>query len=86
MSNEYKGALSFGGWVNDHAHLDKGLLVTRQEYTDVSAPQRGLLTRNLKKAFTTADICDRASLQLEQMIEAGTVLSKLKKDSAQASS
>ncbi len=65
--------MTFGGWVNDHAHLDKGFLIQNHKYLDVSAPERASITRELKKSFTVSDIKIRAAKALQLMMDTGTV-------------
>jgi cytosine deaminase len=58
--------------MNEHAHLDKGMLIPTAVYKDESAPVRAGWTREAKAAFTKADIIERAEKALKTMIHYGT--------------
>ena len=60
------------GFSNEHAHLDKGMLVPGVSYEDAPAPIRGGWTREHKAKFTKADIYSRAEQALLNMLEYGT--------------
>ncbi|MFF2484589.1 amidohydrolase family protein [Paenibacillus sp. NPDC058071] len=60
------------GLSNEHAHLDKGMLVPGIAYTDAPAPVRGGWTRECKSRFTKQDIYQRAEAALQHMLQYGT--------------
>ena len=61
------------GLSNEHAHLDKGMLVpVSAVYTDAPAPVRGGWTREHKARFTKQGIYERAEAALQQMLTYGT--------------
>ena len=61
------------GFANEHAHLDKGMLVPDlASYTDAPAPVRGGWTRKHKARFTRQDIYERAEAALQLMLQYGT--------------
>lgn len=60
------------GFSNEHAHLDKGMLVPGVVYEDAPAPVRGEWTRGHKAQFTKADIYTRAEQALLNMLSYGT--------------
>lgn len=61
-----------GGFINEHAHLDKGIIVPRVTYKDEPAPVRAEWTRQAKAEFTKADILQRADAAIRQMLRYGT--------------
>ncbi|MFS0726817.1 amidohydrolase family protein [Paenibacillus sp. 1P07SE] len=60
------------GFSNEHAHLDKGMLVPGAVYSDAPAPVRGGWTREHKARFTKQDIYERAEAALQLMLQYGT--------------
>lgn len=60
------------GFSNEHAHLDKGMLVPGARYEDAPAAVRGEWTRGFKAHFTKTDIYARAEQALLNMISYGT--------------
>lgn len=60
------------GFSNEHAHLDKGMLVPGVSYEDAPAPIRGGWTRGYKANFTKAEIYSRAEQALLNMLSYGT--------------
>ncbi|MFC6333261.1 amidohydrolase family protein [Paenibacillus septentrionalis] len=65
-------AWAMSGFSNEHAHLDKGVLVPGVSYEDAPAPVRGEWTRGLKAQFTKEDIYARAEQALLNMLSYGT--------------
>lgn len=66
-------AWSIRGFSNEHAHLDKGMLVPNlASYTDAPASVRGGWTRECKSQFTKEDIYNRAEASLLTMLQYGT--------------
>ncbi|MCR2805691.1 amidohydrolase family protein [Paenibacillus soyae] len=63
---------SIRGFSNEHAHLDKGMLVPGVAYADAPPAVRGGWTREHKAKFTRQDIYDRAEAALQSMLQYGT--------------
>ena len=68
-----KGRVCIPGFVDAHLHLDKSLLNEEEVYQDVSGPEKGALTREMKKNFTVEDIMERAERVIRQAIRSGTL-------------
>ncbi|MGN8647214.1 amidohydrolase family protein [Gracilibacillus sp. HCP3S3_G5_1] len=60
------------GWMNYHAHIDKGFLLENQQYQDITAPERAALTREIKMVRTKQEIKQAATQALEKMYHYGT--------------
>lgn len=61
------------GFVDSHTHLDKCLLNELKPYQDVTGPEKGKLTVELKEQFTVEDIINRAERMLKSAIQNGTL-------------
>ncbi|GAE27960.1 cytosine deaminase [Halalkalibacter wakoensis JCM 9140] len=64
--------MSYSGWMNYHAHIDKGFLVPPRKYIDAPAPERAAWTREAKKQMTIFEIKESATNALEKMYQYGT--------------
>ncbi|MGO4540946.1 amidohydrolase family protein [Paenibacillus sp. 2TAB19] len=60
------------GFMNEHAHLDKGMLVPERSYKDDPVAIRAGWTREAKSSFTKQDIYSRAEQALQQLLSYGT--------------
>ncbi len=69
---EVNSKMSVKGFMNYHAHLDKGNLIPPNVYQDAPVAQRAEWTRQLKAEFTIEDIKNRASQILDVMSSYGT--------------
>lgn len=63
---------SIRGFMNEHAHLDKGMIYVNEEYKDEPAPIRAEWTRKAKAGFTKIDIMKRAESAIQAMLHYGT--------------
>ena len=68
-----KNNVAIPGFVDCHTHLDKCLLNEKQVYVEGSGPEKGALTYEMKKKFTTDDITERAERMINCAIRAGTL-------------
>lgn len=67
------GRVAIPGFVDTHLHLDKSMLNEAAAYKDVSGPEKGALTRELKENFTVEDIKNRAERVIQQAIKTGAL-------------
>lgn len=68
-----EGNVTVPGLVDCHLHLDKCLLNEMAPYADVTGPEKGAMTRELKANFTVPDITARAERMLRRALNAGAV-------------
>lgn len=61
------------GFVDAHLHLDKSMLNEQVPYEDVSGPEKGALTRELKQHFTVENIKSRAERVIQHAIKSGSL-------------
>ncbi|WP_078429189.1 amidohydrolase [Alkalihalobacterium alkalinitrilicum] len=59
--------MTFSGWMNYHAHIDKGFLSPTYVYKDAPAPVRAEWTREAKMLMTKDEIKQAANFALEKM-------------------
>src|SRR5690625_3729024 len=68
-----EGRVAIPGFVDAHLHLDKSMLNELAPYRDVSGPEKGALTRELKKDFTVEDIESRAERVIQHALATGSL-------------
>jgi cytosine/creatinine deaminase len=64
--------MRIAGWMNYHAHIDKGFLLENQQYQDLAGSERAALTREIKMVRTKQEIKQAATQALEKMYYYGT--------------
>ncbi|WP_062048350.1 amidohydrolase family protein [Bacillus sp. JCM 19034] len=65
--------MKLSGWMNYHAHIDKGFLPPPFRYKDAPAPTRAEWTREAKMLMTKKEIKEAAEKALAKMQYYGTV-------------
>lgn len=70
---QVEGRVTIPGFIDCHLHLDKSLLNEVAEYSDVTGPEKGALTRQEKEKFTIDDIKARAERVIINGIKAGNL-------------